>query len=158
MLMRSCNYFAGLNSPSSCLPVSPSGYFPYLPICLLICPTDNFLSISPCFIELKFAYFAWHICELYFPLAPTLCNFCCFLYLFCTPDSCTSCFCRIPFSKPTSTKASALIKSQRKGHNISQTLRLRGRRTEFEKRFVVRVEKTVVFLTRTLEILGSSVG
>lgn len=67
-------------------------------------------------------------------------------------------FCHIPFSKPTSTKASALIKSQRKGHNISQTLRLRGRRTEFEKRFVGQAEKTVVFLTRILEIPGSNVG
>ena len=63
-----------------------------LPTCLPISPTDIYLSISPCFFEFKFAYFAWHIGELYFPLAPTFCNFCCFLYLFYTPDPCTSTF------------------------------------------------------------------
>jgi len=67
-------------------------------------------------------------------------------------------FRHIPFSKPTSTKASAFIKSKRKGHNISQTLWLRGRRTDFEKRFVEQVKKMVVFLTRILEIPGSNLG
>lgn len=92
MSMGSYNYLAGLNSLSSCLTVSPSGYFPYLSICILIRPTDNFICISPCYFEFKFFYFAWHICELHFPLPPTLCNFCCFLYIFYTPESCTSTF------------------------------------------------------------------
>lgn len=37
-------------------------------------------------------------------------------------------FRHIPFSKPTSPEASALARSQRKQHSISQTLRLRRRR------------------------------
>ena len=86
------------------------------------------MMISPCFFEFKFVYFSWHICELYFLLAPTLCNFCCFLVSFLYSRFMHFNFRHIPLCKPTSTKASALIKSQRKGHNISQTLRLRGRR------------------------------
>jgi len=67
-------------------------------------------------------------------------------------------FCHIPFSKPTSSKDSALITSQRKGHNISQTLRLRERRPNFEKCFVEKADKTVIFVTRILEVPGSNVG
>jgi hypothetical protein len=66
--------------------------------------------------------------------------------------------CHIPFSIPTSTKASAFIKSQRKGHNILRYYGSEDDEPSSKRALSSKLKKTVVFLTRILEIPGSNVG